>query len=366
MKQLGVFSAGMGLVLLLTGCFITKQGPKFDARNPKSLTALTNMPAVELTNRIRAEWLVPSTNFYRLGPGDRLEIEVAGEPETRATTVVAPDGRLYYYVLPGIDVWGLTLPETADRIEEELMALSTTPKEVTIQLISIDSARVYLLGRVQNPGVYVMQSPMTLLEAITMAGGTMTSDASGTTEDLADLSQSFIIRNGERLPVDFEALLREGDMSQNIYLKPDDFIYLPSSLARDIYVLGAVRQPKAVGRQHRTLAAAVAEAGGPVKDAYLSHVGIVRGSVSDPRIAVVDYEKIITGKAPDVILQGGDIVYVPLSPYRFLSKYWDLIMTTFVRAVAINEGARAASEDAVPAGVAIPVGITTGVPIVVP
>ena len=118
--------------------------------------------------------------------------------------------------------------------------------------------------------------------------------------------------------------------------------------------------PKAVARQHRTLAAAIADAGGPVPEAYLSHVGIVRGSMSDPKIAVVDYDEIVKGKAPDVILEPRDIIYVPYSPYRFLSRYWDLIMTTFVRAVAINEGARAASDEAGTAGVSIPIGVGLG------
>jgi polysaccharide biosynthesis/export protein len=227
---------------------------------------------------------------------------------------------------------------------------------VSIILRGIDSTRVWLLGRVQNAGVYPMSAPMTLLEALTLAGGASTSAASGTTEDLADLAHSFIIRNGQRLPVDFQALLTRGDMSQNIYLQPDDFVYLPSSLSRDIYVLGAVRAPKAVSRQQNTLVAAIAEAGGPVKNAYLSQVAIVRGSLADPQIAVVDFNEIVKGRAPDVLLEPRDIVYVPYSPYRFLTKYADLILTTFVRAIAINEGSRAVSPGSAPAGVAIGVG----------
>ena len=360
MKPIRAFVTGCGILFLLTGCFVTKQGPKFDARDPRNLSGGPEFSAVETTNQIRQEWLSPSTNFYRLGPGDRVEIEIADEPETRATTVVAPDGRIYYYLLPGVDVWGLTLAEAANRIEQALGEFYTEPKQVMMILRAIDSARVWILGRVANPGVYTMGAPMTLLEAITVAGGTLTSSETGTTEDLADLHQAFVIRNGERLPVDFEGLIKRGEMSHNIYLQPDDFVYLPSATARDIYVLGAVRMPKAVGRQHGTLVAAIAEAGGTVPTAYRSHIGIVRGSMSDPKIAIVDYDEIIRGKAPDVVLEPRDIVYVPYSPYRFLSRYWDLIMTTFVRAVAINEGARAASDEAGVAGVSIPIGITPG------
>ena len=201
-----------------------------------------------------------------------------------------------------------------------------------------------------------MAAPMTLLEAISVAGGTLTSSESGTTEDLADLPNSFVVRNGERLPVSFDRLLREGDMSQNIYLQPDDFIYFPSSVSRDIYVLGAVRNPKAVPRQFSTLVAAISDAGGPIENAHLTQVAIVRGSLDSPKIAVLNYNEIITGKIPDVRLEPRDIVYVPFSPYRYITKYLDLILLTFVRAVAINEGSRAVDPNAAPAGVSISVG----------
>lgn len=352
MKKLGFVLAWSAACMLLTGCFLSKRGPEFNARAYRNVTALTNFASVESTNRIQPGWLQPATNFYQLGPGDKLEIEISGDPASRAIVPVGPDGRIYYYLLPGVDVWGLTLEETRQRLENELKSILTAPS-VSVQLRGIDSTRVWVLGRVQSPGVYPMIAPMTLLEALSLAGGPMSSSASGTTEDLADLPHSFVVRNGERLPVNFDRLLREGDMSQNIYLQPDDFIYLPSSLSRDIYVLGAVRAPQAVPRQHATLAAAIAGAGGPVKNAYISQVAIVRGTLDDPKIAVVNYADIVKGEAPDVLLEPRDIVYVPYNPYRFLTKYLDLVLLTFVRAVAINEGARAAEPESAPAGVSI-------------
>lgn len=373
MKNLGVvFSLALAGVLM-SGCYITKQGDKFDARayrqgkgatvasgtNGGKVTILTNLTSVATTNRIDAAWLAPSTNFFKLGPGDRLDIEILGDPASRSAVTIGPDGKIYYYILPGIDVWGLTLPEAQARLEEALKPYLNGP-QVSIQLRGIDSTRVWVLGRVANPGIYPMTAPMTVLEAISLAGGTLTSSASGTTEDLADLSNSFIVRNGERLPIDFDRLLRGGDMSQNIYLEPDDFLYFPTSASRDIYVLGAVRTPKAVIHQHNTLVGAIADAGGPVKNAYLTHVAIVRGSLENPKIAIIDYAQVIRGKAPNVQLEPRDIVYVPYSPYRYLTKYLDLILRTFVRAVAINEGARAVNPGAAPAGVSIGVAGTGG------
>jgi polysaccharide export outer membrane protein len=355
--------SGLALAVLLglCACKSTPKGERINARAKQEMSkamaqanvgVATNLTSVEETNRISADWLQAPTNFYTLGPGDKLEIEIMNEPTSRAMTTVAPDGKVYYYLLPGIDVWGLTLVEAKERLQQELAKVVVTP-QVGIQLRGIDSKRVWLLGRVQKAGVYSMSAPMTVLESLSLAGGTATTSGTGTTEELADLSHAFMIRNGERLPIDFSALVNKGDMTQNIYLQPDDFIYFPSSASRDIYVLGAVRLPKAVQRNMGgTLMAALAQAGGPVKNAYMSHVAIVRGSLTKPQIAIINVNDVLTGKATDVILEPRDIVYVPLSPYRYLSKYVDLIVTTFVRAIAINEGTRAGG-GVLPASVSI-------------
>src|SRR5687768_12967669 len=122
MKQIGITIMAAGLGVLLSGCFISKTGPKFDVRAARNVSTVTSFTAVETTNKIREDWLKASTNAFRLGPGDRLEIEILGDAATRTTTVVGPDGKIYYYLLPGLDVWGLTLAETRAKIEEQLIA----------------------------------------------------------------------------------------------------------------------------------------------------------------------------------------------------------------------------------------------------
>jgi protein involved in polysaccharide export with SLBB domain len=187
--------------------------------------------------------------------------------------------------------------------------------------------------------------PTTLLEALSMAGGTVNlssfrqNEAFGASDELADLRRSFVLRQGKRLPVDFQRLVQLGDLSQNIYLQPDDFIYLPAATAREIYVLGAVTEPRAVPyKEGMTVASAIASAYGTVNGAYLQHVAVVRGSLSHPQIAIVDYKYVIRGVAKDIALQPHDIVYVPFSPYRYLTRYAQLIVDTFVSSAAINGG----------------------------
>jgi protein involved in polysaccharide export with SLBB domain len=159
------------------------------------------------------------------------------------------------------------------------------------------------------------------------------------------------------LPVDFLRLIQTGDLSQNIYLEPDDFIYLPAATAREVYVLGAVTEPRAVPfKEGMTVASAIASAYGTINGAYLQHVAVVRGSLSHPQIAVVDYKYVIRGIAADIPLQSHDIVYVPFSPYRYLTKYAQLIVDTFVSSAAINGGTSLIGQPKGSGGIFIPVG----------
>jgi polysaccharide biosynthesis/export protein len=280
---------------------------------------------------------------------------------------VGLDGKIYYQLLPGLQVSGLTLSETRDLLEAELGKYLRAP-QITLTLRTVASKSVWLLGQLARPGIYPLAGPTTLLESLAMAGGTM-SGAGVTTEDLADLRHSFVMRHGQLLPVDFYRLLREGDMSQNIRLQEDDFVYVPSALAQQVYVLGSVKFPHAIRwTEHTSLITALAEANGAVKfdylanyyegrrtDAYLSHVAVVRGSLAQPQVAIVNVTDVMKGRASDVRLEPGDIVYVPDSPYRTLKVYANIIVNTFVATVAANEGVRAGGGDS-SVSVSVPVG----------
>ena len=344
------------LLAAVVGCGSTEKR----AAEPARFANLAAEPASNLTtpagtSQLNPALLRPGTAPFTLGPGDRLEIEILGTLNSRATTGVGPDGKIYYYLLPGLNVWGLTLAQTRDLLQKELGKYLTEP-QISITLREVSSKQVWLLGRLSKPGVYPMAAPMSLLEAVAMAGGTASSGTQVTPQELADLRHSFVMRQGQFLPVDFTRLLREGDTSQNIYLQPDDFVYVPSASLQQVYVLGAVKFPRSVPYTDRmTLVSAMANATGAatvdwfvpgnygvLADAYLSHVAIVRGSLSEPQMTVVDYGAIIKGKARDVLLEPGDIVYVPNSPYSTLKRYLNTIVGTFITTVAANEGINAA------------------------
>ena len=357
----------LGVAMFLAGC----QYPGHRVPTLPSAPAETAMlKQVDLTNRLDPDWLQPATNLFTLGPGDKLELEIVGEPASKTTTVVAPDGKLYFDLLPGIDVWGLTLGQVKSQVESELAKYVKEP-QVSLVLRDVESRHIWILGYVQAPGIYPLAAPMTLLEAVSLAGGALNlssfrqSEAFGASDELADLRRSFVLRHGKMLPVDFQRLFQLGDLSQNIYLQPDDFVYLPAATAKEVYVLGAVTEPRAVPyKQGMTVAAAIASAYGTINGAYLQHVAVVRGSLSHPQIAIVDYKYVIRGQAQDIALEPHDIVYVPFSPYRYLTKYAQLVVDTFVSSAAINGGAKAVGQPAGTGGIFIPVG--SGVQILPP
>jgi protein involved in polysaccharide export with SLBB domain len=379
MKRILVLVAAGLCLLSLLGCTSTgPQAPGNAFSNPSAPQGPEAQAAqgVTITNEMRAALLRPADSLFTLGPGDRIEIEVIGHPTTRATMVVGPDGKIYYNLLSGLNVWGLTLAQTRDLLQNQLAKYMAEP-QVSITLREVGSKYVWLLGRLARPGIYPMTGTMTLLESLALAGGTMRSSSTVSTEELADLRHSFVMRRGQLLPADFYRLLREGDMSQNIFLQPDDFVYVPSALAQEVYIFGAVRTPRVAPYiEHMTLVSAISGSAGTVTydllasqdfgpftpDAYLSHVAIVRGSLTEPKVIVVDYKAVIKGQARDVLLEAGDIIYIPNSPYTNLKRYANLILNTFIGTIAANQGIQAGggTVGTTAVGVSVPVGSTTG------
>ena len=364
------------LLAAVVGCSSTRPRDAQSAASANlAASATSNAVTLVVTNEVHPELLRPSDAPFTLRPGDRLEIELLGTTNSRAATSVGPDGKIYYYLLPGMDVWGLTLAQTRDLLQKELAKYVTEP-QLTVTLREVASKRVWLLGHLSRPGIYAMPAPMSLLEALAQAGGTASTGNQVTLQDLADLRHSFVMRQGQSLPVDFYRLVREGDLSQNIFLQPDDFVYVPSALAQQVYVLGAVRSPRAMPyTDGMTLVSALAGGSGattvdwfipgygntsygPQPDAYLSHVGIVRGSLSEPRMIVVDYGAIIKGRARDVALEPGDIIYVPNTPFSTPKRFLNMIVNTFVTTQAANNGIAAAG-GATSVGVSVPVGTSS-------
>src|SRR5439155_2235529 len=125
------------------------------AKSPVTAMAASFTPAsVTRTETLDASLLQRPNLEYRLGPGDLLQIEIVGDLTTRSRTIVGPDGKIYFNLLPGVDVWGLTVAQTRDRMVQEMQKFVREAQPISVSLLAAESQRIWVLGRLNKPGVY--------------------------------------------------------------------------------------------------------------------------------------------------------------------------------------------------------------------
>jgi protein involved in polysaccharide export with SLBB domain len=282
----------------------------------------------------RAPWQERLT----LGPGDILNFTLHGRPESiRAGVAIRPDGRINYMEARDILATGLTIDELRAAIDQELERFYRPPARTIVTPVSFNSKKFYILGKVLQKGVFTMDRPMTLLEAIAQSGGFETGQFQGQLVELADLPRSFLVRQGERVPVNFERLFQQGDLSQNIPLEPNDYIFFPSANNNQIYVLGEVGGPGVIAFAPRASAiAAISLSGGFTEAAYRQRVLVVRGSLNQPETFVVNAAAILDGREPDFRLEPKDIVYVSRRPWIKAEELLDLAARSFISSAVIT------------------------------
>jgi polysaccharide biosynthesis/export protein len=281
----------------------------------------------------RAEWQQRLT----LGPGDLLNLELFGTPETAKKDVpIGPDGRISFLQARDVMAAGLTIDELRTKLDEALAKLYQNPRTI-VTPASFHSKKYIVLGAVATKGVYTFDRPLRIIEAIARAGGLETGLYAAKTVELADLQRSILVRNGQRVPVDFERLFQRGDLSQNVPLQPDDYLYFALASANEIYVLGEVMLPGVqVFSVRPTAISAIALGGGFTQRAFKGRVLVVRGSLDHPETFVVDTMAILAGKAPDFKLQPRDIVYVCRNPWVVAGEIVDMAAKAFVQAALVE------------------------------
>ncbi len=309
---------------------MTGVAPVIDDLNPILNPSCMDEEDEEETGTLSPEFFNPYHPLeekFVLSIGDLLEISVFGDEETEyRNVVVAPDGRLYYTFVDGIPAAGRTLQEVRKDLEESLSRYFIHPMVVIIPLAAF-SQSYKIFGRVQQPGVYPIDAPIKLREAIGTAGGISREsyqfkDRNSRLNPIADLKRSFIIRNGEKLPIDFEKLLYTPTSNQNIYLRPGDYIFIADADPQEVYVLGGAILPSRVEYvEGMTLTEALAEARGfTIGDPYsadMSRVLVIRGALECPLVVEVDLLKLFHGEMRDIILMPNDIVFVYHKSLRF-------------------------------------------------
>ena len=274
------------------------------------LATQTTQETIEELQRLNDMELPP----YKLGPGDKMKIYVYDEPELDSDVVIVKqDGTLSYRLVGEVDVTGLTIPEATKIIEERLKDYILYPK-VSIIPFEARSASVTILGKVTFPGIIEIQGRMRILDALADAGGLALGYFQNNTVELADLERTFLIRENRVLPIDFVELIQNGNMIYNIPLLDRDYIYIPSAVNKEVYVIGEVNQEgHYFYQENMTLVQSITFAQG-FKNSAQSTVYVIRGNLNHPRIFKINTKDILKARVRDFRLKPNDIVYVPKRP----------------------------------------------------
>lgn len=300
------------------------------AEEPEANTAPTNaLQSFSVTSPVqRANWQKRLT----LGPGDILTLGFYGDTNlTKNDVIVRPDGRISYLQAHDVVATGLTVDELREKFNQELSKYYRSPR-VLVSPVAYHSKKYYVLGRVMRKGAFTLDRPITIVEAVARADGLETGILNRNSVDLADLQRSFLIREGKRVPIDFEKLFGEGDLSQNIPVEPEDLLYFPPGALKEVYVVGEVGLPGVVPHTSDTsVIAAIGDRGGFTRRAFKRHVLVVRGSLNAPETFVVDTWAITDGRVADFKLQPKDIIYVSSRPFIRAEELLDLAATSFIQ-----------------------------------
>ena len=239
---------------------------------------------------------------YIIGSEDILEIQVWGNKELNQTVFVRPDGRTSLPLVGEIGVAGKTVQQLQDHLTN-VYEKTVRGAVVTVIVKEIKSRPVYFIGGFGKPGVMQLTRELTLLQAISLAGGVLPN---------SDAEKGFLLRGDRRIPIDFNRLIQRGDLTQNPKLEPGDSVVLP--LADAVYVNGEVKAPGAVKYTgDLTILKALTQVGGLTPLASASRIDVLRGNAEKKERIRVDVDKMMRSpdENPDIRLQPNDIIFVP-------------------------------------------------------
>lgn len=159
------------------------------------------------------------TSDYRLSVGDKLRVEVYKDQQLSQSVQIRPDGKITLPLLGDIAAAGLTPTALRDQLTNSLREYITNPV-VTVIVVEATPPTIFVMGEVKSPGAQPMRGQMTVLEALSMAGGFL---------DFAKTSDIRVLRKGpngtETIKFNYKKALKgEGD---TIVLRPGDIVVVP-------------------------------------------------------------------------------------------------------------------------------------------
>ena len=164
---------------------------------------------------------VPAETDYIIGPGDILDISVWKEQALTKLVTVLPDGKISFPLVGEIAAGGMTLNQLTKKLEEKL-ARFVPDLSLSVVVYQVNSMMVYVIGKVNNPGRFLLNANIDVMQALAMAGGL---------NPFAEQGNIKIFREAEGgkeiFKFDYDDVSSGKKMEQNIMLKRGDTIVVP-------------------------------------------------------------------------------------------------------------------------------------------
>jgi len=268
-----------------------------------------------------------SYSQYLVGPRDILNITVWGHPELTipagqfrsaetAGNVVGEDGTFFYPFAGVVQAAGRTVEDIREELTKKL-SIYIEKVQLDVRVAAYRSQRVYVVGEVQDPGIYLVKDiPLTVLEAINNAGGV-------TPE--SDLRNITLTRKDKAYSINLLNLYEGGDLSQNVLLQHGDVLNVPDNVFNKVFILGENTlgqrfrgRPRSVkmNKARMTLTEALSEGGGLIQETSdAARIFVFRTSLGKSEIFHLN------ARSPDAFIlaerfpmQPRDVVFVDRAP----------------------------------------------------
>lgn len=258
----------------------------------------------------------------RVGPYDLLGITVYDSPELTRSARVDEDGAIRLpMVKQPLQVAGLHPSEIEEAITKALVENNVlVDPVVTVSILEYRSRPITVMGAVRNPIVFQADGPVTLVDAISRAGGLaenagseilLSRPPSATGDKSMPLTQ--------RIPV--QSLLNLNEAVANLKLSGGEVIRVP--VAGQVYVLGSVGKPGAFnvpdGSESSVMKALAISGGLGEHPGHIAYIYRAEGGSGERNEIPIELQKIMDRKAPDVALLANDILYIPAANGRRIS-----------------------------------------------
>lgn len=264
-------------------------------------SASPTVTPVAASDKVRA-----SGRDYRIGPGDVLQVDIAGEPDLRRKVKVMEQGTIRLpFIERDLPVAGLSEAEVAALLSQSYTAILKEP-QVTIFVEEYNARMASIAGAVNQPKQVALTREIRLYDLISLAGGV--SDKAGT------IAQLIHTRPEDSLEIiDLRDLIRRPEL--NRVIRDGDFVNIPE--VGIFYVTGNVNRPGSFPlKESVKLTQAIAMAGGVMSDSKKREVRLVRSTDASQTVTteeVIDLLEIERNPKKDPLLRPYDVVMVPES-----------------------------------------------------